>query len=90
MRLAALEARLSVPGASGTSFEGGYRGWGIGHTIRSRSSYGPSPHFQDDSTFAPKVREVRPDPVGGEVWMPRLSDKIRVRLKTIQDDVELV
>jgi hypothetical protein len=90
-RLAAPEARLSVPGASGTSYDPA--------TIRSSSSYyhGPSPHFQyasphfqDDSTFPPKVREVRPDPVGGEVWIPRLFEKVRVRLKTIQDDVELV
>ena len=45
-------------------------------------------YHQDDSTFE-KVREVRPDPVGGEVWIPRLFEKVRVRLKTIQDDQEL-
>jgi hypothetical protein len=47
-------------------------------------------YLQDDSTFAQKVREVRPDPVGGEVWIPRLFEKVRVRLKTKQDDLELV
>ena len=47
-------------------------------------------YLQDVSTFAQKVREVRPDPVGGEVWIPRLFEKVRVRLKTKQDDPELV
>jgi hypothetical protein len=87
-RRAAPTVRLCISDASGTSYEGRSYGFGIAPAIRSSSR--PSPHFQDDSTFAPKVREVRPDPVGGEVWMPRLFDKIRVRLKTIQDDVELV
>lgn len=99
-RLAAPEAGLSVPGASDTSYEGGSYELGLGYSIPSHSSYGPptnqfssyerSRYDQDDSTFAEKVREVRPDPVGGEVWMPRLFEKVRVRLKIIQDDLELV
>lgn len=49
----------------------------------SRYSYGRRTSSEQ------KVREVRPDPVCGEVWMPRLFEKARVRLKIIQDDVEL-
>jgi hypothetical protein len=103
-RLAAPEAGLSVPGASDTSdvggsfggpYEGGsfggpYEGRSYGGYGSLRSSYGRPTYLQDDSTSAQKVREVRPDPVGGEVWMPRLFEKVRVRLKTIQDDLELV
>jgi hypothetical protein len=94
-RLAAPEAGLSVPGASDTSdvggsFGGPYEGRSYGGYGSLRSSYGRPTYLQDDSTSAQKVREVRPDPVGGEVWMPRLFEKVRVRLKTIQDDLELV
>jgi hypothetical protein len=160
-RLAAPEAGLPVPGASGRPDKGESYELGLGYAIPSRSSYGPPTHElssygppthelssygppthglssygppthglssygpptnelssygpptnelssygpptnelssyvpsrhhyrQYDSTFAQKVREVTPDPVGGEVWMPRLFEKVRVRLKTIQDDLEL-
>jgi hypothetical protein len=60
------------------------------HPTFGSSPYGRPIYFGADSTSEQKVREVRPDPVGGEVWMPRLFEKVRVRLKTIQDDPELV
>jgi hypothetical protein len=81
--------RLNQRGSHAGLYGGSYE-LGLGYASPSLSSYGRPTYLQDDSTFAQKVREVRPDPVGGEVWMPRLFEKVRVRLKTIQDDLELV
>ena len=36
-----------------------------------------------------KVREVIPDPIAAQVWLPVLFQKVCVRLKAIQDDLEL-
>jgi len=51
------------------------------HEVASHSPYRRSSYVVEELKIVERVRKVKPDSVGGEVLMPRLFKKVRVRLK---------